>query len=191
MKRLPVIGVMGSGTKRYADRASRVGAWIARSGYHLLTGGGAGVMDAVAEAFVSISPRVGLAVGILPADIGSSNHRSPVGYPNPWVELVIQTHLPSRWYARRRQVFTQSSQCVVIRCDHYFARVVRNNKRSEAGCVVRAAVRRILSKWRPSTKTAGVNTSGVVVRGCTGVCPERVEIVEGRSYGVRYGLKRM
>ena len=96
MKRLPVIGVMGSGTKRYADRASRVGAWIARSGYHLLTGGGAGVMDAVAEAFVSISPRVGLAVGILPADIGSSNHRSPVGYPNPWVELVIQTHLPSR-----------------------------------------------------------------------------------------------
>ncbi len=96
MKRLPVIGVMGSGTKRYADRASRVGAWIARSGYHLLTGGGAGVMDAVTEAFVSISPRVGLAVGILPADTGSSNHRSPVGYPNPWVELVIQTHLPGR-----------------------------------------------------------------------------------------------
>ena len=96
MKRLPVIGVMGSGTKRYAARASRVGSWIARSGYHLLTGGGAGVMDAVTEAFVSIAPRAGLAVGILPADIRSPNHCSPTGYPNPWVELVIQTHLPSR-----------------------------------------------------------------------------------------------
>ncbi len=96
MKRLPVIGVMGSGSNRYADQANRVGAWIARSGYHLLTGGGAGVMDAVAEAFVSISPRAGLAVGILPADIQSPNHGSPAGYPNPWVELVIKTHLPSR-----------------------------------------------------------------------------------------------
>ena len=50
MKRLPVIGVMGSGSRRYEDRATRVGVWIARSGYHLLTGGGAGVMDAVTEA---------------------------------------------------------------------------------------------------------------------------------------------
>ena len=61
MKRLPVVGVMGSGTKRYAERASRVGAWVARSGYHLLTGGGPGVMGAVTEAFVSVSPRAGLA----------------------------------------------------------------------------------------------------------------------------------
>ena len=82
MKRLPVVGVMGSGSKRYADRASRVGVWIARSGYHLLTGGGPGVMGAVTEAFVSVSPRAGLAVGILPADVASSRDRSPPGYPN-------------------------------------------------------------------------------------------------------------
>ena len=93
MKRLPVVGVMGSGSKRHADRASRVGAWIAHSGYHLLTGGGPGVMGAVTEAFVSVSPRAGLAVGILPADVASSRDRSPPGYPNRWIELVIQTHL--------------------------------------------------------------------------------------------------
>ena len=96
MKRLPVIGVMGSGSRRYEDRASRIGAWIAGSGYHLLTGGGAGVMDAVTEAFVSVSPRAGLALGILPADVESSGGRPPSGYPNPWVELVIQTHLSER-----------------------------------------------------------------------------------------------
>jgi len=96
MKRLPVIGVMGSGGRRYEDRASRVGAWIARSGYHLLTGGGPGVMDAVAEAFVSVSPRAGLVVGILPADVESPSGRPPSGYPNQWVELIIQTHLSER-----------------------------------------------------------------------------------------------
>ena len=96
MKRLPVIGVMGSGSRRYEDRASRVGAWIAGAGYHLLTGGGAGVMDAVTEAFVSVSPRAGLALGILPADVESSGACPPSGYPNPWVELVIQTHLSER-----------------------------------------------------------------------------------------------
>jgi uncharacterized protein (TIGR00725 family) len=96
VKRLPVIGVMGSGSRRYEDRASRVGAWIAGAGYHLLTGGGAGVMDAVTEAFVSVSPRAGLALGILPADVESSGACPPSGYPNPWVELVIQTHLSER-----------------------------------------------------------------------------------------------
>ena len=119
MKRLPVIGVMGSGSRRYEDRASRIGAWIAGSGYHLLTGGGAGVMDAVTEAFVSVSPRAGLALGILPADVESSGGRPPSGYPNPWVELVIQTHLSERGRSgdgkfSRNHVNVLSSDVIII-----------------------------------------------------------------------------
>ncbi len=136
MKRLPVIGVMGSGGRRYEDRASRVGAWIARSGYHLLTGGGPGVMDAVAEAFVSVSPRAGLVVGILPADVESPSGRPPSGYPNQWVELIIQTHLSERGVHGGGEVFTESSQCTVIRCDYYFSWFVRHCERSEAGRVL-------------------------------------------------------
>ena len=43
-------------------------------------------MTAVARAFVEIREREGLAIGVLPAGRD--------GYPNPWVEIPIATHLP-------------------------------------------------------------------------------------------------
>ena len=96
----PVVGVMGASREPHATRSRRVGVWIARAGYHLLTGGGPGVMSAVTEAFVAVPDRRGLAIGVLPA---SGRHgvegpavRPPPGYPNPWVELAIATHLDSR-----------------------------------------------------------------------------------------------
>ena len=91
--RLAVVGVMGSGREPHTERARRVGEWIARAGCHLLTGGGAGVMAAVTEAFVSVADRRGVAIGILPARADGRAGAAPPGYPNPWVEIAVRTHL--------------------------------------------------------------------------------------------------
>ncbi len=50
-------------------------------------------MAAVTEAFVRVAERRGVAIGILPAAKGDSAGVSRPGYPNPWVEIVIRTHL--------------------------------------------------------------------------------------------------
>ena len=91
---------MGSGRDPHSARARRVGAWIARAGYHLLTGGGEGVMAEVTEAFVGVPDRPGQAIGILPGIRGGTGGagpgEAPPGYPNPWVEIAIRTHLGAR-----------------------------------------------------------------------------------------------
>jgi uncharacterized protein (TIGR00725 family) len=84
-----LVGVMGSGTEEYAALAGPLGQWLAEEGFDLLTGGGGGVMAAVCRAFHGVAGRPGLTVGILPAG-------PPPGYPNPWVDLAIHTHLPDR-----------------------------------------------------------------------------------------------
>lgn len=96
--RRPVVGVMGSGRDEtpHEDLAAPLGRWLAREGYHLLTGGGGGVMAATARAFCSVSPRSGLSIGILPRAQGAGGPEPPPGYPNPWVELAIRTHLDGR-----------------------------------------------------------------------------------------------
>ena len=119
MTPLRVVGVMGSGRNRHAARSQRVGVWIARAGYHLLTGGGPGVMAAVTEAFVSVTPRVGLAIGVLPADATQSDGTPPPGYPNQWVEIAIRTHLNRRGpngsdAASRNHLNVLSSDVIII-----------------------------------------------------------------------------
>ncbi|HUP26013.1 MAG TPA: molybdenum cofactor carrier protein [Thermoanaerobaculia bacterium] len=100
-RRLPVIGVMGSGAASIGvaleRRAASVGDLVARMGCHLLTGGGAGVMAAAARGFVAVDGRRGLSIGVLPgsppaARVGPPH--PPPGYPNAWIELPIRTHLP-------------------------------------------------------------------------------------------------
>jgi uncharacterized protein (TIGR00725 family) len=84
-----VIGVMGSGTEEHAELAVPLGRWLAVQGFDLLTGGGGGVMAAVCRGFHESSEGRGVTIGILPAG-------PPEGYPNPWVDVAIYTHLPQR-----------------------------------------------------------------------------------------------
>ena len=90
--RRAIVGVMGSGTEPWPALADPLGRWIAEAGHHLLTGAGGGVMARVAASFVSVTPRPGLSLGIVPSDGGAP----PPGYPNPFVELPIVTHLSAR-----------------------------------------------------------------------------------------------
>jgi uncharacterized protein (TIGR00725 family) len=58
----------------------------------LLTGGGPGVMASVSRFYKRFKPD-GLVIGILPCvTAGASEPR--FGYPNQWVDIAIQTHLP-------------------------------------------------------------------------------------------------
>lgn len=88
----PIVGVMGSGTSAHVDRCAPLGRWLAEQGFHLLTGGGGGVMEAVSRAFHEVESREGLVIGVLPAaNAGAAT--APPGYPNDWVELSVRTHL--------------------------------------------------------------------------------------------------
>jgi len=63
-----VVAVIGSG--QTADpHSADVGRLIATLGYDLLTGGGRGVMEAVSRAFFETSPRRGIVIGIVPAEV--------------------------------------------------------------------------------------------------------------------------
>lgn len=90
--RLPIVGILGSGTERHETLAGPLGNWLATQPVHLLTGGGQGVMAEVSRAFAEVTPRQGSVIGILPA--GSDGIGSRSGYPNQWVEIPIITHLP-------------------------------------------------------------------------------------------------
>jgi len=83
------VAVLGSGTENHAELAEPLGQWLGANGYDILTGGGGGVMATVSRAFASVPNRRGFSIGILPAG-------PPTGYPNPWIDFAIQTHLSKR-----------------------------------------------------------------------------------------------
>ncbi len=66
MTHRPIIGVMGSGNNVHCERARALGLWLAKAGFHLLTGGGGGVMQTVSKAFCDVSNRKGLVIGVFP-----------------------------------------------------------------------------------------------------------------------------
>ena len=94
VNRLPVVGVMGSGTDSHEKQSESLGTWLAGENFHLLTGGGNGVMASVCRAFSSVPDRKGSVIGILPGRGADKEHSAESGYPNPWVEIPIFTHLP-------------------------------------------------------------------------------------------------
>src|SRR5262245_36181669 len=100
-----VVAVIGSGRRADPQCCGDIGQLVAALGFDLLTGGGRGVMEAVTRAFVETSSRQGIAIGIIPAQVEplqalerreatSIAYEPHHGYPNPWVELAIFTHLP-------------------------------------------------------------------------------------------------
>jgi len=91
--RLPIVGVIGSGSDEHQERAAALGSWLAIQGVHLLTGAGQGVMAAVSKAFAETPGRKGLVLGIVPCRAEDSPQISKAGYPNDWVEVPIRTHL--------------------------------------------------------------------------------------------------
>jgi uncharacterized protein (TIGR00725 family) len=95
-ERRPIVGVMGSGSQPHEESAGALGRWLAREGVHLLTGGGGGVMASVSRAFFEVSDRKGLVIGVLPGLTDTPACHPPAGYPNPWAEIPIYTHLPLR-----------------------------------------------------------------------------------------------
>ncbi len=51
-------------------------------------------MEAASRAFYNVAERRGLVIGILPGTINANGYEPFAGYPNPWVELPVATHLP-------------------------------------------------------------------------------------------------
>jgi predicted Rossmann-fold nucleotide-binding protein len=69
-------------------------------------------MAEVARGFVGVDPRRGASVGILPARASSeAPPEPPLGYPNPWVEIPVHTHLSARG---ERGVEPQSRNHLVV-----------------------------------------------------------------------------
>lgn len=110
MRRLPIIGVMGSSQEDSAELAGPLGVLIARLGCHLLTGGRGGAMEAVGRAFCSVEDRRGYALGILPEG----------AVANPFVEIPVYTQLSAEnersnpgWRWSRNHVNIRTSTVVI------------------------------------------------------------------------------
>jgi uncharacterized protein (TIGR00725 family) len=82
-QRRSIIGIMGSGKATpHEHLAYTLGRRVAEAGYTLLTGGGAGVMEAASRGAAEAG---GLVIGVLPHDRPAGN------YPNPYVHIPIFT----------------------------------------------------------------------------------------------------
>ena len=93
MNKTKIIAVMGSGSKPHSEFSEPLGKWIAESGFHLLTGGGLGVMKEVSKAYVLSEKRSGMSIGIIPGEVKNKIYMAFPNYPNPWIEIPIFTHL--------------------------------------------------------------------------------------------------
>ena len=94
LKQRKVVGIMGSGHQPWTELVQPLARWIAQQNYHLLTGGGSGVMAVAAEAFCQVEPRLGISIGIIPTELNAQGQYIPlIGYPNPGIELSITTPL--------------------------------------------------------------------------------------------------
>lgn len=88
------VGVIGSGTDEHEEIAGPLGRLLASLGVNLMTGGGRGVMTAVSRAFVAAPRTAGICIGVIPCRSERERTIPRDGYPNPFVELPVFTHLP-------------------------------------------------------------------------------------------------
>jgi hypothetical protein len=100
----PIIAVIGASSAEgpVLDAARQLGSAIAREGWHLLTGGGKGVMEAACRGFIeSRSSSGGMTIGILPSD--------DAGFSNQFVEISIPTGMG--W--ARNAIITRTASVLV------------------------------------------------------------------------------
>ena len=99
MKNNRIAGVIGSGSNPHRSLSEPLGRFLAEKGYHLVNGGGGGVMQAVAEAFQSVKNKKGFVVGVVPSSEpcdtaeDRKHYQVPPGYPNAFTEITVRTHL--------------------------------------------------------------------------------------------------
>ncbi len=96
MNRYPIVGVMGSHENDWEEYADPVGDLLARRGFNLLTGAGAGVMTVVARSFTMVEDRKGVSIGILPAVDYKGQKLDKEEYPNPYIEIPMITPLSTK-----------------------------------------------------------------------------------------------
>ncbi len=84
--RLPIVAVIGASKadSKTMETANHVGAAVAGMGWHLLTGGGSGVMEAACQGFSQNRQKPEqLAIGILPTE--------DADFANKYVDIAIPT----------------------------------------------------------------------------------------------------
>ncbi len=106
---MKIVGVMASGdeslAKKHEGLAKEVGSAIAELGFHLLTGGGDGLMKAVGQAFLDEKRKhskakreAGSLISILRAkelpELKKGKSSWQANADNGLGEIVIRTHLP-------------------------------------------------------------------------------------------------
>lgn len=148
MARLPVVGVMGSGEEAFPERSLPLGRALAAQGVHLLTGGGGGVMAAVSRAFQQVPARRGLVLAVLPGDPATGE--PPTGYPHPFVEVAIRTHLPAR--GPQGSEPDSRNHLNVLSCDVVVALPGREGTASEVALALRYG--RPLAAWASAEELA-------------------------------------
>lgn len=130
-----LIAVIGSGKDPHHSLSSPLGQWLAERGFDLINGGGHGVMAETAQSFTSVINRKGLVVGILPGSSKHENveeyeeHAPPPGYPNPYTEIVIRTHLP--FVGEQGNMMASRNHIIVLSADFVFALPGRQGTRTE------------------------------------------------------------
>jgi predicted Rossmann-fold nucleotide-binding protein len=125
LRRLPIIGLFGSGTKITPDRAALardVGLLVARLGAHLLTGSSYAVTEAAAEGFASVERRRGVIIGSIARDATGAFDKANgsadgTPYPNQYIEVAMFTTVPEAdgvWdNAERNRVDVLTSNAVI------------------------------------------------------------------------------
>jgi predicted Rossmann-fold nucleotide-binding protein len=125
LRRLPIIGLFGSGAKITPERAALardIGILVARLGAHLLTGASFALTEAAADGFVSVERRRGVCIGTLPRDITGAFDKASGGgdgtaYPNRHIEVAVFTTVPeidgAPDNAERNRVNVLSSDAII------------------------------------------------------------------------------
>ncbi len=76
-------------------------------------------MAEASRAFAKERRRAGLVLGVLPGAGTGRSAGAPPGYPNPWVEIAVRTHLPER--GGRGRAPLSRNHVNVLTCDALIA----------------------------------------------------------------------